>query len=139
MRLLTVTVLFLVLTMSGCKKDELTPNAQTEQLLRAQVWELTETKIDGTVSNRYDGLTLTFGSFIYSTTNGRSLWPASGTWEFVGEKGDKIIRDDGLEIDIVSVSAAQIVMSFFWDTTIYDGGRSRSISGMHVMTFRRKQ
>ena len=138
MRLLTLTVLFLALCLLGCSKEELTPNAQTEKLLRAQVWELTETKIDGIISNRYDGLTLSFGSNIYSTTNGRSLWPAAGTWEFVGEKGDKVIRDDGLEIDIVSASAANLVMTFFWDTTIYDGGRIGSIRGLHEMTFHRK-
>ena len=137
MRLIT-SILLLGFILLGCNKEEITPNEQTEQLLLAQVWELTETKVDGVVSNQYDGLTLSFGSGVYSTTNGGSLWPPSGIWIFADDKGTKIIRDDGLEIDIVSASAANIVLSFFWDTTVYDGGRIRSVTGNHQMTFRSK-
>lgn len=138
MRLLTITILSLLLLI-GCSKEEVTPNEKTEKLLRAQVWELTVTKIDGLVDAKYDGLTLSFGSNTYTTTNGGSLWPSSGTWEFVNKKGNKILRDDGLEITIISVNADQLVMSFYWDKTIYDGGRVNSIEGQHEMTFNRLQ
>jgi len=138
MKRLTVTTLLLAFLLIGCGKEDLTPNAQTEKLLRARVWELTETKIDGVISNLYDGLTLTFGSKIYSTTNGGKLWPASGTWDFIGGKGAMIIRNDGLEIEVIKADAANLTISFFWYSTIYEGGRKGSLSGLHVMTFKRK-
>ena len=42
-------------------------NEKTEELLMAQVWELTEVKIDGVVRDLYSGLTLSFGSKTYTT------------------------------------------------------------------------
>ena len=128
-----------MLSISGCEKEEnLTPNEKTEELLMAQVWELSEVKIDGVISDLYSGLTLSFGSKTYSTTNGGKVWPASGNWEFIGEKGDKILRDDGLQIAIISASASQLVLSFTWNSTVYDGGRTGSLKGLHQMTFKRK-
>ncbi len=134
-----LTAVFVLLSISGCEKEEnLTPNEKTEELLMAQVWELSEVKIDGVISDLYSGLTLSFGSKTYSTTNGGKVWPASGNWEFIGEKGDKILRDDGLQIAIISASASQLVLSFTWNSTVYDGGRTGSLKGLHQMTFKRK-
>jgi len=129
-----------MMQISGCGEDEqsLTPNQVTEDLLTSQVWEMMEVKIDDVVSDLYSGLTLSFGSNTYTTTNGGKVWPASGTWEFVGDKGDKILRDDGLAITIESANASQLVMSFTWSTTTYDGGREGSLTGLHRMKFKRK-
>lgn len=132
-----VTICFALVLANGCNEDEpQTPNEITEELLKAQVWKLTETKIDGVVSDIYDGLTLSFGTKSYTTTNGGKLWPASGTWEFVGDNGDKILRDDGLVITIESINASQLVMSFTWNSTTVDGGRVGSLKGFHQMTFK---
>jgi len=125
---------------SGCGEDEqvLTPNEVTEEHLTSQIWEMTEVKIDDVVSDLYAGLTLSFGSKTYTTIHGGKVWPASGSWEFVGDKGDKILRDDGLQITIESANASQLVMSFTWSSTTFDGGRVGSLTGMHRMTFKRK-
>ena len=114
-----------------------------DEIARYVVGELnqklrTEVKIDDVVSDLYAGLTLSFGSDTYTTTNGGKVWPASGTWEFVGDKGDKILRDDGLQITIESANASQLVMSFTWSSTTFDGGRAGSLTGLHRMTFKRK-
>ena len=60
-KLLTLCT-FAILFFAGCKKDGLTPNEKTEQLLRAQKWVLTEAKVNGTITTKYDGLTLSFGT-----------------------------------------------------------------------------
>ncbi|MCU0344547.1 MAG: hypothetical protein MUF28_12095 [Ignavibacterium sp.] len=134
-----IILVFVLLRICGCGKEEnFTPNEKTEELLVAQIWELAEVNIDGVMSDLYSGLTLSFGSKTYTTTNGGKIWPASGDWEFIGEKGDKILRDDGLEIDIISINASQLVLSFTWNSTIYDGGRTGSLKGLHQMTFKRK-
>jgi len=134
-----IILVFVLLKISGCGKEEIfTPNDKTEELLMAQAWELTEVRIDGVVSDLYAGLTLSFGSKTYTTTNGGKVWPASGQWEFIGEKGDKILRDDGLQITIISANASQLVLSFTLNSTVYDGGRTGSLKGLHQMTFKRK-
>jgi hypothetical protein len=141
MKAITGNILFavaLILTSCGKGEEPLPPNQKTEDLLRAQVWEHTETLIDNTSSNLYDGLTLSFGSKTYTTTNGGSLWPPSGTWDFVGDDGTTIVRDDGLIIEILRIDGAELVMMFNWDSKVLDGGRSASLKGKHQMTFRRK-
>lgn len=120
----------------GCKEAELTPNERTEELLIAHAWQMTEVKIDGIVSDLYSGLTLSFGSKTYTSTNGGKVWLASGTWEFVGDNGDKILRDDGLEVIVESLTESQLVLSFTWNSTTFDGGRVGSLKGFHKMSFK---
>jgi hypothetical protein len=124
---------------AGCSKEEvLTPNQQTEQLLSKQLWELTAVTIDDVSSDLYSGLTISFNSTTYTSLNGGAIWPASGTWSFLGEKGDKILRDDGLEITIETINASQLVINFIWTKTTSIGGRIYSLKGLHRMTFKRK-
>ena len=96
---------------------------------------MTAVTIAGVSSNLYAGLTLSFTSTSYTTTNGGKIWPASGTWSFVGEPGNKIKRDDGLEITIESINTSQLVLTFTWATTT-SGGRVASLKGLHRMTFK---
>lgn len=124
---------------AGCSKEEtLTPNQQTEQLLSRQLWELTSVTIDNISSDLYSGLTISFNSTTYTSLNGGAIWPASGSWSFLGEKGDKILRDDGLEITIETINASQLVINFIWTKTTSTGGRFYSLKGLHRMTFKRK-
>ena len=133
---LSLAVLMLLLVLPGCKKDNpLTPNKETEKLLIEKSWTLNSVQIDGVYSSLYAGLTLKFTTTNYSTTNGGALWPASGTWTFEGDMGDKILRDDGLQITIESISASQLIIVFTWTKTTSSGGRTASLKGGHRMVF----
>lgn len=133
--------ILLATLINGCSKSDgvLTPNQRTENLLKSQVWKLTETRIDGMVTNLYDGLTLSFGSKIYSSVNGGTIWPTSGTWTLVDNNGDLILRDNFLSIEIVSADSSQLVLTFTWGSTTYDKGRTGSLKGFYRMTFLSKK
>ena len=85
-------------------------------------------------SATYTGLTVSFTGANYTTTNGKGLWPASGSWSFVDSDGRSIKRDDGIEIG-VDVTDSSLKLSFTWTKTTLSGGRSASVSGQHVLTF----
>lgn len=138
--------LFVVIQISGCGDSgggdpapvtEPTANEAMETKLKAKPsWQIADVKVDGVTSDLYPGLTVSFGSKTFTSTNGGKVWPASGTWNFVGEAGNKISRNDGVEISISTLTDSQLVMSFTWSTTTFNGGRATSLKGSHTMTFR---
>ena len=134
--LLNGLMVFLMVIAFGCSKETpATPNDKTEKLLRATTWKLASLKVDNVSSTRYAGMTLNFGTGVYTTTGGQPVWPASGTWAFEGNGGNKIRRNDGLIIDVLGANAAQITLAFDWTETTYELGRSASTAGRHEMVF----
>ena len=92
--------------------------------------------IDGAdQTNLYAGLTLHFTTTDFTTTNGGTVWPASGQWEFADETGKVVIRSDDIEITIQDIQVNQLVFAFHWPTTTFGPGRLSSIEGQHVFTF----
>lgn len=145
MKYLSVIKIFLaiviVVQIIGCGKDDPNPaeptaNEATEKLLASKSWQISEVKVDGVPSDLYPGLAITFGSKTFTTTNGGKVWPASGTWSFVGDSGTKLLRNDGLDITIENISATQLIIQFNWSSTTFTKGRAGSLKGSHRMTFR---
>lgn len=134
-----VLSLFVIFFMTGCEGETpQTPNERTEELIRSITWKLTSFTVDGVASDRYAGMTLQFGTGIYTSTGGDPVWPVSGTWVFEGKDGKKIKRDDGLMISVEKASAAEIILAFDWSKTTYISGRVNSLPGRHFMTFQKK-
>jgi hypothetical protein len=125
--------------LSACGEEKLSVNDKVEKLLTANAWTLSGATIDGVEETIYDGLTILFRQGTYSTTNGKSLWAPSGTWSFADNTGSKLLRDDGTVMDIVQINDSDMVLRFYWESTISEGGRGASIGGLHVMSFVKKQ
>ena len=136
--IIRIVVAAMMILITNCGKDEPTSSQNTDELLRAHVWLVEYTNIDGVFSELYEGMTLAFGPTTYTTTDGKSLWKPSGTWEFLDDSQKTILRDDGLELEIVTITTESLVLSFYWDSTILDGGRTSSLKGQYEMTFKRK-
>jgi len=132
---LKLAVLSIILIFNGCKKETVSPLENAQNLLISGIWKIKSATVDNQTVTVYDGMTITFTKAAYTTTNGGSLWPPSGTWEFLGGNKDLILRDDGLEITIIKLTSTELIMGFLWDDTIYDGGRTESVGGEHRMTF----
>jgi hypothetical protein len=137
MRLITFFLVVYVMGLMGCGKDDPQPSANdiTTELLRSKPWQLSSTTIDGTSSNLYSGLSVTFSTNTYTSVNGGKIWLASGTWNLAGDDGKKLLRDGTLQIDIQNISPTQLVISFNWNSTTLDNGRTESLKGLHRMTF----
>lgn len=65
---------------------------------------------DGT--DRYDGFSLNIGNGTYTTTNAGDLFPASGTWEWVGETDNIFTTGNGKEITITELTETQFSFQF---------------------------
>lgn len=128
-----------LLLLLGCGKGSTTADPTPADLVKASLlsgtWKLQTVTVDGTdKTDTYTGLTLSFTASSYASTNGRVIWPASGTWKFSDDAGTGIIRDDGLSVAINSSSLSNLVLSLTWSKTTI-GGRAESLKGAHVFTF----
>jgi hypothetical protein len=99
-----ITIIFcglLVLQSCGSKGSDPSPADQMKTILTSGTWNLQAVSVDGVdQSSVYTGLTLRFNDNSFTSTNGRVVWPASGTWQFTGDTGKNITRGDGLAISI---------------------------------------
>lgn len=117
----------------SCRKDTTaTPSEVTGKQLSSGVWKVQSVMVDGTdKTNLFHGFTLQYSSTTFSSSNGTLVWPSSGTWNFKDETAKMIVRDDGLEMTIETVSNTKFTFSFVWTKTTYGGGRSNSTSGVY--------
>lgn len=132
-----VAVVTLV-TLSGCGEEpSLSAVEQTLTKMMAKTWTVQNVNISGVdATQSYATMTLKFTETAYTATNGGVVWPASGTWQFTDVTATKVNRNDGLEVTIVEASEAVLKLSFTWTKTTFGGGRSQSVAGVHVFTFR---
>ena len=124
-----------IFQLSGCKKSDPTPSAQdvVKKNMESATWVVKTVTVDGVdQTSVYQGLTIKFTDNAYTTTNGKAIWPASGTWTFTSADGTTIKRDDGLVITVAATSTS-LQLSLTWaETTL---GRVSSVAGLHVFTF----
>ena len=144
-QLSTLATILLLATLpitQSCKDPgQGTPTAEEQQIEKlTKTWTVESVTFGGSEDRTTDwsGFTLTVtGNQGYSTTNAFSPgpWPASGTWSFATTGGtadiNKVLRDDGLEIAI-TVSATSLTMTFTYDDTTHQGGRTEAVNGEYV-------
>jgi len=135
--MLAITVASFVFQASSCGGDENptpdpdpdptpTPQEIATEILTTGTWEpqaITREGID--VSAEYAEFTVKFTGSNYTTTNGGSAWPASGTWAFDGTSATRIIRDGSVIIE-TSISEGSLVMAFTLDEEVF--ARTKTVS-----------
>ena len=129
-----------LIQISGCGGGTTTPTLSATDAVKAKLtavssWKIQSATVDGVDQTAvYKGLALAFAATGYSSTNGGSVWPASGTWSFNDTNGTTVKRDDGL-IVTVDVTDTSLKLSYTWTKTTLGGGRVESIKGAQVVTF----
>jgi hypothetical protein len=134
----SIALLWLLLA-SACGGDssEMFSEEESVKKLLIGAWNLNSATVDGSSTEVYNGLSLTFTSTTVTAVKGEPLWPATSTWTFVDETAKTIKRSDGLIIDIISITEVQLKLGLTWTKTTMGGGRVSSIAGKHVLTFNR--
>lgn len=134
-----LSCLTVLLICSSCKDDKETKSPVEEQLqtlVNGSPWILAGNTVlkDGfDVSSQFTGFTLTFSESNFSTTNSLpSAWPNAGTWQFVNENPNKIIRGDGVEIDL-QLADNKLILNFMVSDP-NSGGRGLSVAGEYQFT-----
>lgn len=127
-----------LIMLPGCggKGSDPSPADEVKAILISGTWALQTVLVDGVdQSTVYTGLTVRFTETNYTSSNGRVVWPASGTWQFVDNTGKSMVRNDGLVIEIEESNNSKLVLKLIWDKTTLGAGRTTSVKGAHVFTF----
>jgi hypothetical protein len=135
-RVIYVPIIIVVFGMAGCKdKDPIPETDRVRELLFTGTWKAKQVTVDAVDRTyQFTGLTLTFTATNYTTTNGKLVWPASGTWKFKNDEAKVLLRDQDVEVTIIEVSSTTLKLSFNWSTTTLGSGRSMSVAGKHEFT-----
>lgn len=135
MRLCSVGCWLLV---SACGGDSTEPSAsdKVRALLIAGEWPVQSVQVNGVDrTSVYTGLSLRFTQSSYSTTQGRAVWPGSGTWQFTDDSATTLLRNDGLEVRIGSITHTRLELELTWTQQTLGHGRIASVAGRHVFVF----
>jgi len=125
------------LMMSSCKKgSEETVQEKALKMLTG-VWHVSTVSVDNVdKTSLFTGLVLTIAPGTYTTTSNQNnpVWPASGTWSFTDAKAVSFTRDDGVVVNITSLTNTSLTLTLQWNKTTL-GGRVSSVSGSNVFNF----
>jgi hypothetical protein len=116
----------------ACSSDD--PGNPVMAKLTSGPWSVTSVTVDGTNQNdMFMGFTITFYTDLtYTTTNGNVVWPASGSWNFSDGTNTKLMRSDGIDVELTEITETSLSMKLHWDADTFGPGRSGSIEGEHV-------
>ena len=111
---------------------------QVKAILTASTWKVNTVSVDGVDKTiTYKDLGLTFTDTGFTSVGGGAIWPASGSWTFTTAAATAIKRDDGLEVTIQEATATSLKLGLTWNKTTLAPGRSQSLSGAHVFSFKK--
>lgn len=136
---LSIALAIFTVQLSGCDSAE--PQSEVQkatEFLTSGSW-LVETVTVGGVpaTNTYKDLSITFSGASFQSVNGDPIWPATGTWSFSDDTAKKIVRNDGIELTVVELTSSVFSFEMVWSKTTLGTGRTNSLTGRHVFTFRK--
>ncbi|MEJ0054783.1 MAG: hypothetical protein WDN75_03515 [Bacteroidota bacterium] len=135
---ISVMMITFLVQLSSCHKccaPAFNPREAVKAKLMANNWKMQRVLVDDVdKTNTYAGLTIQFAPASFTTTNGKAVWPASGTWSFVSEDGRTIRRDDGIIVE-VEITDIALKLTLTWSTTTLSGGKLQSVKGINVFSF----
>lgn len=125
---------------SSCKDKVENPkptlNEEAMEKLTNTTWKLDRVTVDGVNQTAvYSGLTLSFTSTAFNSTNGGVVWPRSGTWAFSNDQATIFKRDDDVDVTIQEQTTQTLRLALVWETNTLKSGRVTSLAGQHVFTF----
>lgn len=134
-----IALLGFVLTIASCGGKE--PAAQTDtervqEILTSGTWKIQSVSVDGVDrTSDFANLQVIFNSGSFTATNGKLVWPATGTWSFTNDQATAFSRSDGVSVSIVEATDIRLVVELDWTSTTYGPGRVSSVAGEHTFTF----
>jgi hypothetical protein len=134
--LFSLAVVILLSVLSGCGDSSASAIEVTSNQLKANQWRISSVMVDATDQTAlFTNMTLSFTATDYTTTNGKAVWPATGTWSFTDNTAKKIKRSDNLEVTITEITDSTLKLSLTWATGTFGSGRTSSLAGNHTFSF----
>ncbi len=140
---LSLTILFSLVTFVGCKKSKPIIKTPVELALEnlTGTWALGSVSRDiSPVTDEFQGFVLEMdGSKTFITTNGADIFPAGSQWDFNGEvtsaSGPFEITAGSVLMEVTSLTATNLILSF---TYTMPGGRIAYLSGLYVFSLEKQ-
>lgn len=139
-KIYTVIVLFLaalLVTLAGCDNGG-DPSAEEAALkkLKSKTWQVKSVTVDGVdKSQDYAGMTIVFSDNTIAAVKGGAVWLSQDTWQFTNAQATALVRGDGVTVELVTLTAASLVVRLSWSETTYGPGRLRSVAGEYIFSF----
>jgi hypothetical protein len=137
---LLVVALVTISLLSNCDGGDTPGPSKQEQvkaILTGSPWKVNTVTVDGVDKTlTYADLGLTFTNTGFTSVNGGSVWPATGTWSFTSAEATAIERNDGLVVTIQEATATSLKLALTWSKTTLGSGRTESLSGAHVFNLK---
>lgn len=120
-----------MICMISCKGDDTDP--ETEQIAKLSAsWRLGTVMNDNVdVTSQFSGFTLSIDGLTYRTQNGGSPWPATGTYDFLGDDLSVVTRDDNTVVTISELTEDTLVLAFNFSGS---GGTRAGINGSFIFS-----
>ena len=139
----TISLLLLLSAITSCggggggdDNPGQTPQDIAQALLEAN-WTIANggsIVLDGTdVSFRYEGFSLDIEDGTYTTTNAGDLFPATGTWSWLGTSDSQVTTGNGKTINITVLTTTRIVFNFIKT----DQNVAAGVPGNYVVNLKR--
>jgi hypothetical protein len=129
----------ILLAQSACSRDDDDPSVRdkTLSMLKSKTWHIESVTVDEVDKTAdYAGMTLSFTDNKVTVVNAGAGWPSQDAWQFTDDQAIAILRGDGVEIELVTLTAETLALEFLWNTPAYGPGRAQSITGDYVFTFK---
>lgn len=127
----------MIVMLTGCD-DEISPREKyTDFLTKDGAWTLSSAQVDDVQIHTYDGMSVQFSKAEYRAANGGAMWAARGKWSFAIEDDRKLILDDGLETEIISINNTRLILSFMFTKDNHACGNIQSTAKVHKFSFER--
>lgn len=132
--ILAVSILFGMLTLASCKKDD--PGPAQKDRLTSENWKVDRVMKDGVeVTSTFQDLEITFlDDGTYTAVNPTPpLWNANGIYEMSEANGvSGMLIDKSQWMVITEIGSEKLVLTFDYDAP---GGRSSGTNGAFIITF----
>lgn len=129
--ILTATIVF-----SSCGSDEPSPAETNTKLLTSGAWSVNSVKVDGIDrTNLFNGMSITFTDQDYTAVNGGPIWGTTQSWTFTDNAANTFSFSSGIVADIRELTTSSLKIELRWNKTTLDGGRDKSVEGLHEFQF----
>lgn len=131
-----INILFVGLLLTSCKTDEPSPVEKNTKLLTSGTWSVSYVKVDGIDrTDLFQGLKITFSDTGYTAENGGPIWGSASSWLFADNAATAFEIADDVMVSINELNASLLNVTLMWTKTTLDGGRERSVDGVHEFQF----
>jgi hypothetical protein len=131
-----LVTLIATIALSSCGSNVPSPSETNRKLLTNGTWLINSVKVDGVDrTNLFTDMSITFRDQDYTAVNGGPIWGTTQNWTFTDNAAKAFSNASGVVVDIKEINATSLKLELSWNQSTLDGGRNKSVEGLHEFQF----